>query len=390
VRTKGKRKLGGDESIRAEEEGLRGSLPGLSGKKVLQKFAPMLSEHQKIELINEKTVYYLGVGSGAGEDDLEGRYIWRKHEQLGWRYELLEGLGRGAFGEVVRAVDHKSHEMVAVKIVRAGREHMQLALNEINILMKVKEQDIENKKNLLRIRDFIVFRRHICIITELLATSLYQLLEANHFAPLDPHNIRAFAIQLLASLAFLRQLGVIHSDIKPENVLMKHRSKVGIKLVDFGTSMFAHEATFSYIQSRFYRAPEVILGGNYSFPIDMWSFGCLIAELHLGYPLFAGDNEQEQLSLILRAVGPPTKEYLLNCKHAQKYFGKDYAPKIIKGKDGKAILPSSRLLPSVITDPPLAAFLEKILRFDPAERLTPLKALIEPWVLAYFPEDIKK
>jgi hypothetical protein len=86
VRTKGKRKLGGDESIRAEEEGLRGSLPGLSGKKVLQKFAPMLSEHQKIELINEKTVYYLGVGSGAGEDDLEGRYIWRKHEQLGWRY----------------------------------------------------------------------------------------------------------------------------------------------------------------------------------------------------------------------------------------------------------------------------------------------------------------
>lgn len=143
--------------------------------------------------------------------------------------------------------------------------------------MKIKEQDIENRKNVLRIKDFIVFRKHICIITELLATSLYQLLEANHFNPLDIHNIRAFAIQLLASLAFLKSLNIIHSDIKPENVLMKNRSKVGIKLVDFGTSMFLNEASFSYIQSRFYRAPEVILGDKYHFPIDMWSFACLIA-----------------------------------------------------------------------------------------------------------------
>lgn len=115
----------------------------------------------------------------------------------------------------MKAFDHKTRETVAVKIVRAGREHMQLALNEINILMKIKEQDIENRKNLLRIKDFIVFRKHICIITELLATNLYQLLEANHFRPLDLHNIRAFAIQLLASLAFLKELGIIHSDLKP-------------------------------------------------------------------------------------------------------------------------------------------------------------------------------
>ncbi len=139
---------------------------------------------------------------------------------------------------MVKAFDHKTRETVAVKIVRAGREHMQLALNEINILMKIKEQDIENRKNLLRIKDFIVFRKHICIITEILATNLYQLLETNHFRPLDMHNIRAFAIQLLASLAFLKELGVIHSDLKPENVLMKHHSKVGIKIIDFGTSMF--------------------------------------------------------------------------------------------------------------------------------------------------------
>ena len=66
-------------------------------------------------------MYYVGVGTGAGEDDLEGRYIWKRHEQVGYRYELLEGLGRGAFGEVVKAFDHKVGEQVAVKIVKAGR-----------------------------------------------------------------------------------------------------------------------------------------------------------------------------------------------------------------------------------------------------------------------------
>ena len=145
--------------------------------------------------------------------------------------------------------------MVAVKIVRAGREQMHLALNQINILMSIKEKDIQNRKNILRIKDFIVFRKHICIITELLGVNLYQLLQSNYFKPLNPLNVKAFAIQILFSLAFLKQQGVVHSDLKPENILMKQQGKVGIKLIDFGTSMFLHQASFTYIQSRFYRAP---------------------------------------------------------------------------------------------------------------------------------------
>lgn len=96
--------------------------------------------------------------------------------------------------------------------------------------------------------------------------------------------IRRFAIQLLNALAFLRKLKIIHSDIKPENILLKSKSKtgniwwsIGIKLIDFGTSMQTHENTFDYIQSRYYRAPEVILGYPYSTPIDMWSTGCVLA-----------------------------------------------------------------------------------------------------------------
>jgi dual specificity tyrosine-phosphorylation-regulated kinase 2/3/4 len=126
-------------------------------------------------------VYYIGVGAGPGEDDLEGSYLWRKHEQVGYRYELLECLGSGAFGEVVKGFDHKSKEIVAIKIIKSRKEHMQLALNEINILMRTKERDIENEKNIVRIKDFIVFRKHICIVTELLSISLYELMQLNRF-----------------------------------------------------------------------------------------------------------------------------------------------------------------------------------------------------------------
>lgn len=92
----------------------------------------------------------------------------------------------------------------------------------------------------------------------------------------------------------------------------------------------------------------------------------------------------------MRFFGSPSKEYLQGCKHAQKYFNKDFSPKIIKGKDGKAIIPSTKPLSSLIEDQQLCSFLEKILLIDPEARLTPLKALIDPWILAYFPEDIKK
>lgn len=100
---------------------------------------------------------------------------------------MLEKLGSGAFGEVVRAFDHKAKEYVAVKIIKSKAEHMQLALNEINILMKIKEKDLEQKKNILRIKDFIVFRKHICIITEILHISLFDLLETHDFAGLEIH-----------------------------------------------------------------------------------------------------------------------------------------------------------------------------------------------------------
>lgn len=105
--------------------------------------------------------------------------------------------------------------------------------------------------------------------------------------------IRRFAIQILQALKYQKDNFVVHCDLKPENILLKQPNKSGIKIIDYGSSCFQNERIYTYIQSRFYRAPEIILGIPYSTAIDMWSFGCILAELYTGFPLFPGENEME-------------------------------------------------------------------------------------------------
>jgi dual specificity tyrosine-phosphorylation-regulated kinase 2/3/4 len=94
-------------------------------------------------------------------------------------------------------------------------------------------------------------------------------------------------------LKYLREFQIIHCDLKPENILLKEANKSGIKIIDFGSSTFLDERVYTYIQSRFYRAPEIMLGIPYTCAIDMWSFGCIMAELYIGYPIFPGESEND-------------------------------------------------------------------------------------------------
>lgn len=112
---------------------------------------------------------------------------------------------------------------------------------------------------------------------------------------------------MLLSLKFLRGHSIIHCDLKPENVLLKPKSKTEIKLIDFGSSCFENERIYTYIQSRFYRAPEIMLGIPYKTAIDIWSFGCILAELCTGFPIFPGESEPEQMALIMEIIGLPPK-----------------------------------------------------------------------------------
>jgi len=119
--------------------------------------------------------------------------------------------------------------------------------------------------------------------------------------------IRKFSRHLLKSLEYLSRpdVDIIHCDLKPENILLKHPRRSAIKLIDFGSSCYLTKRAYSYIQSRFYRSPEVLLGLPYTQKIDMWSLGCVCVEMHTGEPLFGGANQADQICRIVDILGMP-------------------------------------------------------------------------------------
>ena len=237
--------------------------------------------------------------SNFGYDDERGDYQVVDGDHLAYRYEIVDVLGKGSFGQVVRCVDHKTGGLVAIKIIRNKKRFHQQALVEVDILQKLREWDPEKEHSMVSFIQSFYFRGHLCISTELLGMNLYELIKFHDFRGFSIKLIRRFAKQLLSSLVLLKDHKVIHCDLKPENILLTHPARSEIKVIDFGSSCHENEKVYTYIQSRFYRSPEVILGMTYGLAIDMWSLGCILAELLTGYPIFPGENEQEQLSCIM-------------------------------------------------------------------------------------------
>lgn len=140
--------------------------------------------------------------------------------------------------------------------------------------------------------------------------NLYEQIKDNNFIGLGLKTIREYAIQMLQSLKFLKEHFVVHCDIKLENILLEESKQSRIKLIDFGSSCFENEQLYTYIQTRFYRAPEIMLGIRYTAAIDIWSLGCVLAELFTGFPIFPGESEPEQMALIMEVIGLPPSRLL--------------------------------------------------------------------------------
>lgn len=221
------------------------------------------------------------------------------------------------------------------------------------------------------------FRGHLCISTELLDMNLYEFIKSNHFKGFSLKVVRRFTKQMLSSLILLKQHKVIHCDLKPENILLAHPLHSEIKVIDFGSSCFENEKVYTYIQSRFYRSPEVILGMTYGLPIDMWSVGCILAELFTGVPIFPGENEQEQLACIMEVFGPPGKHLVDKSTRKKLFFDSMGKPRLTVSSKGRRRRPSSRSLETVIkcTDDAFLDFLARCLRWDPELRMKPEEAL---------------
>ncbi|TCD60316.1 hypothetical protein EIP91_010354 [Steccherinum ochraceum] len=355
-----------------------------------------LSEYECKEILDYPGVYYLGQNSGKnaatldnttnnhGYDDERGDYLVVPHDHLAFRYEIIDTLGKGSFGQVLHCRDHCSGESVAIKIIRNKKRFHHQALVEIKILDSLRKWDSDEKHHVIKMTEHFYFRGHLCIAMELLSINLYELIKANGFVGFTTALIRRFTSQMLQSLALMRHHRIVHCDLKPENVLLRHPAKSAIKVIDFGSSCFEHEKIYTYIQSRFYRSPEVILGMNYHMAIDMWSLGCILAELYTGFPIFPGENEQEQLSCIMEVLGVPDKDFINRSSRKRLFFDTTGAPRPVVNSKGRRRRPGTKTLAQVLRcdDELFLDFIAKCLVWDPERRLKPQAALRHSFVTA--------
>lgn len=216
---------------------------------------------------------------------------------------------------------------------------------------------------------------------ELLGTNLYDYLKRNSFRGLACSQIKQFSSQILQALSQLSESRVIHCDLKPENILLTGVTQNSLKIIDFGSSCFANQRVYTYIQSRFYRAPEVTLGIPYTSCIDMWSFGCILVELFTGMPLFPAPNEHELICSITEVLGLPDLSLLKQGSRAHKYFNSE--GELIQIPQGKAKQrpPKSRSLQNVLkgADRGLVKLVEDCLQWDPKNRCIAENALTYDW-----------
>lgn len=257
---------------------------------------------------NEKHDYILYVNDVLGNE--EGR-----------KYVILDLLGQGTFGQVVKCQNLETGQLIAVKVIKNQAAFFNQSMMEVTVLELLNQRyDKDDRHHIVRMRDTFVFRQHLCIVVELLSLNLYDLIKQNQYRGFSLTLCRIFCQQILDALRVLREARIIHCDLKPENILLRNLESPQIKVIDFGSACHEHQTLYTYIQSRFYRSPEVLLGLPYSSAIDMWSLGCIAAELFLGLPIFPGASNYDQVSRIVQTIGNPPSHMLEVGKETLTYF----------------------------------------------------------------------
>jgi negative regulator of PHO system len=225
------------------------------------------------------------------------------------RYTRLEKLGEGTYSTVFKGKNRMTHEIVALKEIHLDSEEgaPSTAIREISLMKELKHN------NILRLQDVIHTENKLMLVFEYMDQDLKKYMDtvgrANHGA-LDASTIKSFMYQLLKGIAFCHDNRVLHRDLKPQNLLINKRGE--LKLGDFGlarafgipVNTFSNE-----VVTLWYRAPDVLLGSRtYSTTIDIWSAGCIMAEMYTGRPLFPGTTNEDQLLKIFRTMGTPTEQ----------------------------------------------------------------------------------
>uniref|UniRef100_A0A0E0PRM2 mitogen-activated protein kinase n=1 Tax=Oryza rufipogon TaxID=4529 RepID=A0A0E0PRM2_ORYRU len=295
------------------------------------------------------------------------------------RYKVSEVIGKGSYGVVAAAVDTQTGERVAIKKINDVFDHVSDAtriLREIKLLRLLRHPDIVEIKHIMlppSRREF----RDIYVIFELMESDLHQVIKAND--DLTPEHHQFFLYQLLRGMKYIHAASVFHRDLKPKNILANADCK--LKVCDFGLARVSFNDTPSaifwtdYVATRWYRAPELCgsFFSKYTPAIDIWSVGCIFAELLTGKPLFPGKNVVHQLDLmtdLLIYLALPSAESLAKIRNEK-------ARRYLSNMRKKPRVPFTKKFPGV--DPMALHLLERLLAFDPKDRPSAEEALTDPY-----------
>ena len=356
----------------------------VTGIQAKRTHSSLLAPYELTEIESYSQVYYLGrlnrkQPGPVPRFELNSRhYNFQIGDHIAYRYETRATLGKGAFGEVVRCFDHKTQTQVALKILIDTPDVQVQGQQEIAILQALKEADPTDRSHIVRITEHFVFRNHICIVLEMLGHNLYEYQRSMGFKPLDMKVVKGIAKQVLEALSFVHSHGYVHCDMKPENILLIPGSTTLVKIADFGSACRIGAKHFDYIQSRFYRAPEVLLGIEYGPPMDMWSLGIILVELLTGNPMFNGASENDQLWKYMEVFGVPPKSVIDQGKRSDKFFDDKGKPLPARGLK-KAV---SNVALQTIThshDVRFLDFIKKCFEWDQTKRMTASAALTHKW-----------
>jgi len=341
--------------------------------------------------------------------DPEGYYQVILGEHLdGGRYQVFSSVGKGMFANVVRARVLQSEtgdvgKEVAIKIIRSQESMYKAGQKEVQILNRLRQSDPEDKKHVVRLERTFEHRGHLCLVFESLSMNLRDVVKRfGKDVGLNIRAVRAYAQQLFLALSLLRKCNIMHADIKPDNIIVNEQ-KTQLKLCDLGSASDASENEITpYLVSRFYRAPEIILGIPYDPSLDVWSVGCTLYELYTGKILLPGRSNNQMLLLMMELKGRFNQKMIKKAKFGDSYFdemggfdsierdrvtGADVVRKVHTSKPTRDL--RARLMPpssaqmkederKLLTS--FVDLLDRCLVLDPARRITPKEALVHPFL----------
>ncbi|XP_077049605.1 mitogen-activated protein kinase 12 [Siphateles boraxobius] len=285
------------------------------------------------------------------------------------RYKELKQVGTGAYGTVCYAFDRRTGAKVAIKKLHRPFQSDLFAKRAYRELRLLKHMKHDNVIGLLDVftADLSLDRFHdFYLVMPFMATDLGKLMKMQR---LSEDKVQYLVYQMLSGLKYIHAAGIIHRDLKPGNLAVNEECE--LKILDFGLARQTDSEMTGYVVTRWYRAPEVILSWmHYTQTVDIWSVGCIMAEMLLGKPLFKGNDHLDQLMEIMKITGTPTKEFTdkLQSVDARSYITK--LPKL-KKKDLKALLP--------YVNPQAINVLDSMLLLDPESRITAAEGLALPF-----------